>query len=152
MNDHRFSISNKRFIYEMKFENEDYLHADYEIIRRGQYEKQYEKLIRNRITKLHYDADNHVLWIGTYGNGLVRQNVSHSFAFRIALPDNIYHINDIVHDAEGYIWLGTRKHGVMRSVDTEVSEQTRFVNWEHADADGSYHLQKDRNGFIWIGS
>ena len=152
MKDHRFSIYNKRFIYEMKFENEDYLHADYEIIRRGQYERQFEKLIRNRITKLHYDTDNHVLWIGTYGNGLVRQNVSHSFAFRIALPDNIYHINDILQDAEGYIWLGTRKHGVMRSVDTEVSEQTRFVNWEHADADGSYHLQKDRNGFIWIGS
>ena len=43
--------------------------SDYEIIRRGQYERQFEKLIRNRITKLHYDTDNHVLWIGTYGNG-----------------------------------------------------------------------------------
>lgn len=152
MKDHRFSISNKRFIYEMKFDNGDYLHADYKITRRGQHERQFEKLIRNRITKLHYDTDNHILWIGTYGNGLVRQNVSQTFAFRISLPENIYHINDIVQDAKGYIWLGTRKHGVMKSVDTEVSEQTRFVNWEHADVDGSYHLQKDRNGFIWIGS
>ena len=152
MKDNRFSISNKRFLYEMKFDGNDYLHDNYEITRRGQYERQFEKLIRNRITKLHYDADNHVLWIGTYGNGLVRQNISHTYAFQIKLPNKVYHINDIVQDAEGYIWLGTRKNGVLRSVDTELSEHTRFEQWKHADANGSYHLQKDRNGFIWIGS
>ena len=152
LKDNRFAISNKRFMYEMKFDGENYLQAQVEIIRRVQYERQFEKLIRNRINKLYYDADNHVLWIGTYGNGLVRQNVSHTYAFQINLPENIYHINDIVQDAEGYIWLGTRKNGVLRSTDTELSEQTQFVNWKHADKDGSYHLQKDRNGFIWIGS
>ena len=152
MKDNRFTMSNKRFVYEMQFENEDYLHANYEIIRRGQYERQFEKLIRNRITKLHYDADNHVLWIGTYGNGLVRQNISHTYAFQIKLPNNVYHINDIVQDAEGYIWLGTRKNGVLKSTGTELSENTRFESWKYADANGSYHLQKDRNGFIWIGS
>lgn len=152
MKDNRFTISNKRFVYEMLFEEADYLHANYEIIRRGQYERQFEKLIRNRITKLHYDTDNHVLWIGTYGNGLVRQNISHTYAFQIKLPKHVYHINDIVQDAEGSIWLGTRKNGVLRSTDTELSEQTRFENWKHADANGSYHLQKDQNGFIWIGS
>jgi len=152
MKDNRFTISNKRFLYEMRFDKNDYLHANCEIIRRGQYERQFEKLIRNRITKLHYDAGNHVLWIGTYGNGLVRQNISHTFAFSIKLPNKIYHINDIVQDAEGYVWLGTRNNGVLKSTDTSLSEQTRFISWEHTVSDGSYHLQKDRNGFIWIGS
>ena len=152
LKDNRFAISNKRFIYEMKFDGEDFLHAKVEIIRRVQYERQYEKLIRNRINKLYYDTDNHVLWIGTYGNGLIRQNVSHTYAFQINLPENVYHINDIVQDSEGYIWIGTRKNGVLKSTDTELSGQTQFVNWKHADKDGSYHLQKDRNGFIWIGS
>ena len=152
LKDDRFAISNRRFIYEMKFEGEDYLHTKVEIIRRVQYERQFEKLIRNRITKLYYDTDNHVLWIGTYGNGLVRQNVRHTYAFPINLPKNVYHIYDIVQDAQGYIWIGTRKHGVLRSTSNEINEQTEFVNWEHADKDGSYHLQKDRNGFIWIGS
>ena len=152
MKDNRFAISNKRFIYEMKFDGENYIQAKVEIIRRGQYERQFEKLIRNRINKLYYDTDNHVLWIGTYGNGLVRQNISHTYAYQINLPENVFHINDIVQDSQGYIWLGTRKHGVLKSTDTELSEQTQFVNWKHADKDGSYHLQKDRNGFIWIGS
>ena len=152
LKDNRFAISNKRFIYEMKFDGEDFLHAKVEIVRKVQYERQYEKLIRNRINKLYYDTDNHVLWIGTYGNGLVRQNVSHTYAFPINLPENVYHINDIVQDSEGFIWIGTRKNGVLKSTGTELSGQTQFVNWKHADKNGSYHLQKDRNGFIWIGS
>ena len=152
LEDNRFAISNQRFIYEMEFDGNNYLQAKVNINRRVQYERQFEKLIRNRITKLHYDSDNHVLWIGTYGNGLIRQNIRQSYAFQIKLPENIYHINNIVQDAEGYIWIGTRRHGVLKSTDSALSEETQFVNWKHADADGSYHLQKDQNGFIWIGS
>lgn len=152
LKDHRFAISNKRFIYEMRFEGENYAQAEYEINRRVQYERQFEKLLRNRINVLYYDADNHVLWIGTYGNGLVRQNISNAFAYAISLPENIYHINSIVQDSKGYVWLGTRKNGVLRSTGTEITENTEFVHWSHADKYGSYHLQKDGHGFIWIGS
>ena len=152
LKDNRFAISNKRFIYEMKFETENYSTSNYEITRRVQYERQFEQLIRNRITKLHYDADNHVLWIGTYGNGLVRQNVSHTYAYRIDLPENIFHINDIVQDSQGYIWLATRKHGILKSTTNELSENSQFVPLDKADKDESYHLQKDKNGYLWIGS
>ena len=151
MKDNRFAISNKRFIYEMKFDTENYSTANYEIIRRVQYERQFEQLIRNRIIKLHYDTDNHVLWIGTYGNGLIRQNISHTFAYRIDLPENIFHINDIIQDSQGYIWLATRKHGILKSADTELSVSTRFIPWNKANANESYHLQKDKNGNLWIG-
>ena len=151
LEDNRFAISNRRFIYEMTFDGENYLHAKVEIDRKVQYERQFEKLIRNRITKLHYDSDNQVLWIGTYGNGLIRQNISQSYAFQIKLPENVYHINDIVQDADGYIWIGTRKHGILKSSDTELTQNTQFVDWKHADKDKSFHLQKDMNGFIWIG-
>jgi len=152
LKDNRFAISNKRFIYEMAFESENYLHAPCEITRKEQYERQFEKLIRNRITKLYYDTDNHVLWIGTYGNGLVRQNVSHSFAYTIQLPEKVYHINNIVQDSEEYIWLATRRNGIFRSKDTEISVNTQFVHWEKANPEGSYHIQKDKNGYLWIGS
>ena len=152
LKDNRFAISNKRFIYELKFESENYSTSNYEIDRRVQYERQFEQLIRNRITKLYYDSDNHVLWIGTYGNGLVRQNVRHTFAYRIDLPEQIFHINNIVQDSQGYIWLATRKHGILRSTTDELSESTQFVPWNKANANESYHLQKDKNGYLWIGS
>ena len=152
LKDNRFAISNKRFIYEMKFETENYSTSHFEITRKVQYERQFEQLIRNRITKLHYDADNHVLWIGTYGNGLVRQNVSHTYAYRIDLPESIFHINDIVQDSQGYIWLATRKHGILKSTSNELSENTQFMPLDKADMDESYHLQKDKNGYLWIGS
>lgn len=152
LKDNRFAISNKRFIYEMKFDGDNYVTAPCEIMRRVQYERQFEQLIRNRISDLYYDNDNHVLWIGTYGNGLVRQNISHTFAYPIKLPENIYHTNSIVQDSEGYIWLGTRKNGLLKSTGTELTENTQFKLWEKADANGSYHLQKDRNGYLWIGS
>ena len=152
LKDNRFAISNKRFIYELKFEEENYITSNYEVSRKVHYERQYEKLIRNRITKLHYDTDNHVLWIGTYGNGLVRQNISNTYAYQIKLQENIYHINDIIQDAQGYIWLGTRNYGILKSTDTNLTKETQFTNWSKADNDASYHLQKDRNGNIWIGS
>ena len=117
--DNRFAISNTRFLYEMEFEGDDYTKDKVDINRKVQYERQFEKLIRNRITNLHYDNDNEVLWVGTYGNGLVKINVSQSYAFQINLPDEIYHINDIVQDADGYIWIGTSKHGILKSSDTK---------------------------------
>ena len=152
LKDNQFAISNKRFIYELKFEQPDYLHTNYDISRKVQYERQFEQLIRNRISRLYYDKDNHVLWIGTNGNGLIRQNISHTYAYPIQLQENIYHINNIVQDAQGFIWLGTRKHGILKSTQAELSQETQFVNWNKADQDDSYHLQKDRNGYIWIGS
>ena len=152
LKENRFAISNKRFIYELKFEGENFLQTRYNICRKVHYERQYEQLIRNRITKLYYDTDNHVLWIGTYGNGLIRQNISHSYAYPIKLQDNIYHINDIVQDTQGYIWLGTRKNGILKSKDTELSKDSQFSSWDKADKNTSYHLQKDRNGNLWIGS
>ena len=151
LKDNRFAISNKRFIYELIFEGDHYLQTNYNVHRRVTYERQYEQLIRNRINKLYYDTDNHVLWIGTYGNGLVRQNISKSYAYRIKLQENIYHINDIVQDAQGYIWLGTRNYGIQKSTDNNLTKDTRFTSWDQADKDASYHLQKDRNGNIWIG-
>lgn len=150
--DNSFAISNMRFLYEMTFEGENYIKEKAEITRKVQYERQFEKLIRNRITKLHYDSDNEVLWIGTYGNGLVRINNSQTYASQINLPDEIFHINNIVQDANGYIWLGTSKHGILKSTDSELTPETTFEFWKHADKDESYHLQKDMNGFIWIGS
>lgn len=152
LKDNRFAVSNKRFIYELRFETENYATSNHEITRKVQYERQFEQLIRNRITKLYYDADNHVLWIGTYGNGLVRQNVSHTFVYRIDLPESVFHINDIVQDSQGYIWLATRKHGILKSTSNELSENTQFVPLDKADKDESYHLQKDKNGYLWIGS
>lgn len=152
LKDNRFAISNLRFLYEIEFEGENYLQDAYETTRQVQYERQFEKLIRNRITRLYYDADNHVLWIGTYGNGLVRQNVSYSLVHQIKLTERIFHINEIVQDPEGYIWLGTRQHGILKSMDNELTEETQFVPWDRADRNGSYHLQKDNNGFLWIGS
>lgn len=149
--DNRFAISNTRFLYEMEFEGDDYTKDKVDINRKVQYERQFEKLIRNRITNLHYDNDNEVLWVGTYGNGLVKINVSQSYAFQTNLPDEIYHINDIVQDADGYIWIGTSKHGILKSSDTELTLNTQFIDWKHANKDESYHLQKDMNGFIWIG-
>lgn len=151
LGNNRFAISNVRFLYELRFEEEDYIHSPYQVSRRVQSEKQFERLIRNRISQLYYDKDNQILWVGTLGNGLIRHNVSSPAAYTIGLDDKIYQINNIVQDSEGYIWLATEKNGILKSKTNQLSQDTEFATWNKVDSKGSYHLQKDAHGFMWIG-
>jgi signal transduction histidine kinase/ligand-binding sensor domain-containing protein len=71
-----------------------------------------EGLSSNRIRTLLWD-DHNVLWIGTFGGGLVRFDGKsfHSFTVRDGLPsDNVAHINS---DGEGNFWLSTTR-GIAR--------------------------------------
>lgn len=152
LGNNRFAISNVRFLYELSFEGSDFISSPFQVSKRVQSERQFERLIRNRISKLYFDKDNQVLWIGTYGNGLIRHNVSSPSAYTIGLEDKIYHINNIVQDSEGYIWLATEKNGILRSRTNQLSQDTKFDSWNKVDNEGSYHMHKDAHGFLWIGS
>lgn len=64
---------------------------------------------QNRITDIHFDKSNNVLWVGTFGRGLLKLNLKGNDINRIPLNDEIRYVNSIAQDADGYIWLVTEK-------------------------------------------
>lgn len=64
---------------------------------------------QNRITDIHFDKSNNVLWVGTFGRGLLKLNLKGNDINRILLNDEIRYVNGIAQDADGYIWLVTEK-------------------------------------------
>ncbi len=76
---------------------------------------------KNRITDIHFDKSNNVLWVGTFGRGLLKLNLKGNDINRIPLNDEIRYVNSIAQDADGYIWLVTEKDGIYKSTENKIS-------------------------------
>ena len=106
--------------------------------------------IKNRITKLYIDKENSVIWLGTFGKGLVKSNMQDKDIHRILLSNEIKDINGLAQDAQGYIWLTTDRNGIWKSTSKKVSTNLKFEIWE-PDTKGQYYcMYKDGNGGLWI--
>lgn len=111
----------------------------------------YDSFIKNRISRLFVDRDNSVVWLGTFGKGLLKSNIQDDNINRILLGNSIRDINEVEQDARGYIWLTTKNNGIWRSTDNVLSPNMKFAFWENSSADGYYCMHKDETGSIWIG-
>ncbi|RPD39548.1 histidine kinase [Chitinophaga barathri] len=109
----------------------------------------------NIITSLLED-EAEVLWIATADGGLTRydyrlpperqfKQYRHSRNDSASIPVNT--VNTLLHDAQGYVWLGTGGKGVWRfNKTTEKFEQPVTKGTQ-----GILDLCMDRNGIIWVG-
>lgn len=110
----------------------------------------YNAYIKNRITHLHVDHRNSVVWLCTFGKGLLKTNMMNNDIVRIPLGNNSFDINGLAEDAKGYIWLTTKHHGIWRSTNNQLSPDTQFERWKRSTADGYYCMYKDGSGSLWI--
>lgn len=111
----------------------------------------FNSFIRNRITKLYVDKKNSIIWLGTFGKGLVKASMQDKDIHRIFLRDEIKEVNGLAQDAQGYIWLTTNRNGVWKSTSNQISPQLKFEMWEPSRNNEYYCLHKDVNGSLWIG-
>ncbi|WHX13164.1 hypothetical protein QMY64_20780 [Phocaeicola dorei] len=146
-----FIIATWSSLSAIRFETDNYLQSPFHIIDLTQHDSYYTPILKNRITDIHFDKSNNVLWVGTFGRGLLKLNLKGNDINRILLNDEIRYVNGIAQDADGYIWLVTEKDGIYKSIENKIFPNLRFSLWEKSNKNNHYCLHKDRNGGLWFG-
>lgn len=149
-NESTFFASTPNSILRISFDGTDYIHDSIEIMNISFDHFKYEPFIKNRITDLYVDPKNNVMWIGTFGKGMLKSNMMDEDINRIFLNDEIRDMNGMAEDANGHIWITTEHHGVWRSTDNRVSPDMKFERWEKSTKDGYYCIFKDDREQLWL--
>lgn len=107
--------------------------------------------INNAFISAMFDEKENVLWAATFGGGTVRYMLDNVFFRWIDLPQYV-EVNKVIEDNNGYVWLTSIKHGLLKSDSNGISEKTQFKIWEKSGVlSGKCGLYKDKNGCIWVG-
>lgn len=146
-----FIIATWTSLSAVKFETSNYIQSPIHIINLTQYDPYYGPIVKNRITDIHFDRTNNVLWVGTFGRGLLKLNFKDSNIIRISLDNEIRYVSGIAQDANGYIWLATERSGIQKSTTNAISPNLHFSLWEKSNKKSNYCLHKDKNGRLWFG-
>lgn len=148
-----FIVATRNSLYKLTFDGEDFINCTYQVGELSSELECYAPALDNGITRIYYDAPNSVLWVGTFGRGVLKLNIGRSLLRHIRIDnEKTKVITSIMQDAGGYIWLATEQSGIYRSAGNELSENMRFLPWEKAGMNSNYCMHKDKNGSLWIGS
>ena len=150
-NDTTFIAATPHSILHIAFSGTDYIQSDVNVKEMSFDNSLFNSFIKNRITKLYVDKKNSVIWLGTFGKGLVKSNMQDKDIHHIFLRDEIKDINGLAQDAQGYIWLTTNRNGVWKSTTNQISTKLKFEIWESSKDNRYYCMHKDANGSLWIG-
>ena len=149
-NDSTFFACTPNSMLCISFDGTDYIHANTKISKTSFDQFKHKAFIKNRITDLYIDNKNNVMWIGTFGKGLLKYSLMDKDITRIPLNEDLFDMNGIAEDAKGYIWLTTEHHGVWRSTENQVTPNMTFKRWEKSSSDEYYCMFKDESGLLWI--
>lgn len=151
INDTTFIIATGTSLLRIQFSSNDFLQASIQIDNLTEHEPYYESIFKNRITQIFFDHTNKVLWVGTFGRGLLKLNIKGESVNRILWDSDIKITNGIIQDASGVIWLASANNGIYHSTEKELSPHMHFAPWTKANSNSNYCLYKDRNGGLWFG-
>lgn len=139
-------------LYKLRFENQKLCESPFTLTLLTQGEKAFHSRIENKMTSLLWDNRQQILWVGTFGGGVVKFDISDSMYSRVRQNFNS-RVDGMVEDAKGYIWLTVTDGGIMRSITPSFSMDTHFEPWKKVSGlSGRYHIYKGKNGNIWLGN
>ena len=145
-----FFVATPYSILRIAFAGTDYIHDDLETTEMPFDNFMYDSFIKNRINKLYVDRKNNVVWLGTFGKGLLKSNMQDNQVKRILLGKSIHDVNGVAQDVHGYIWLTTEHHGVWKSNSNQLTPDTQFTLWENSKPKSGYCIYRDESGSLWI--
>lgn len=139
-------------LFGLKFEGEDLCESPFALTLLTRNENAFRLNIENKMTNLCWDDKQQILWVGTFGGGVVKFDVSDSMYSRVG-QDFKAGVNGIIEDEKGYIWLAMSDGDIMKSTTTALSMDTRFKKWEKASGiSGPFCMYKGKSGNIWLGN
>lgn len=139
-------------LFKLSFENKDLCESPFTLTRLTGDVKSLRLNIENRMTSLLWDDKQQILWLGTFGGGIVKIDISNSIYSRVK---QIFksRIGGIMEDNRGYVWLAMSDGGIMKSSSPMLSVNTQFEPWEKASGfSGRYIMYKCKGGYLWLGS
>lgn len=147
-----FIVATRNSLYKFTFDDEDFIRSACHVEELSSELERYAPALDNGITRIYYDKPNAVLWVGTFGRGVLKLNIGPSLLRHIGIDrEKTKVITSIMQDAGGYVWLATEQSGIYRSVGNELSERMQFNPWEKLGISGNYCMYKDKNGSLWFG-
>lgn len=139
-------------LFKLKFEKEDLCDSPYTLTRLTQNEKAFRSNIENKMTSLVWDNKQQILWVGTFGGGVVKFDTSDSMYSRVRQELNS-RVGSLAEDAKGYVWLAMADGGIMKSTSPEFNVDTHFEPWKKAPIlSGRYLIYKGKDGNLWLGN
>ena len=139
-------------LYKLHFENLNLCESPFTLTLLTQGERAFHSRIENKMTSLLWDNRQQILWVGTFGGGVVKFDISDSMYSRVR-QNFKSRVDGMVEDAKGYIWLTVTDGGIMRSTTSSFSMDTHFEPWKKVSGlSGRYHIYKGKDGNIWLGN
>ena len=139
-------------LYKLHFENLNLCESPFILTLLTQGERAFHSRIENKMTSLLWDNRQQILWVGTFGGGVVKFDISDSMYSRVR-QNFKSRVDGMVEDAKGYIWLTVTDGGIMRSTTPSFSMDTHFEPWKKVSGlSGRYHIYKGKDGNIWLGN
>lgn len=139
-------------LYKLHFENLNLCESPFTLTLLTQGERAFHSRIENKMTSLLWDNRQQILWVGTFGGGVVKFDISDSMYSRVR-QNFKSRVDGMVEDAKGYIWLTVTDGGIMRSTTPSFSMDTHFEPWKKVSGlSGRYHIYKGKDGNIWLGN
>lgn len=139
-------------LFRLEFETEDLCESSFNLVPLTQNEVAWQSNVERKMTSVHWDGKQDILWVSTFGGGIVKYDVSDSMYSRVRQEFNS-RVNGIVEDKKGYIWLVMTDGMVMKSTKPSLSQTTRFELWKKSSGfSGHFHIHLDKNGTIWLGN
>ena len=153
MNDKQtFYLTTWDGLYKLHFENLNLSESPFTLTLLTQGERAFHSRIENKMTSLLWDNRQQILWVGTFGGGVVKFDISDSMYSRVR-QNFKSRVDGMVEDAKGYIWLTVTDGGIMRSTTPSFSMDTHFEPWKKVSGlSGRYHIYKGKDGNIWLGN
>ena len=139
-------------LYKLHFENLNLCESPFTLTLLTQGERAFHSRIENKMTSLLWDNRQQILWVGTFGGGVVKFDIIDSMYSRVR-QNFKSRVDGMVEDAKGYIWLTVTDGGIMRSTTPSFSMDTHFEPWKKVSGlSGRYHIYKGKDGNIWLGN
>ncbi|GAA4915077.1 hybrid sensor histidine kinase/response regulator transcription factor [Mucilaginibacter defluvii] len=106
------------------------------------------------VLALKLSADRKILWAGTYGNGLIKMDLStmHPVFYNTGLKNNA--VYTLIEDQQGNIWAGTNGGGVSM-LDPATGKFKNYMYTQYGQSISSNFVRslcEDADGNIWIGT
>lgn len=151
VNENTYYIATWNGLFRLAFDTEDIAKANYTLELVQQSSDWSYPGLGGKLSDVYWNESQNVLWIATYGSGLLKFGCMYNVYSRIAQRFDT-DIVDVEQDMQGYVWLAVRQRGIWRSTTKSLSVNTLFEPWtKGVDSAGTYRLYKDRNGFLWLG-
>lgn len=147
-----FYLTTWNGLFNLEFSTDDFCKSPFTLTPLTKYEDAYHSNMERKMTSLIWDNRQNILWVSTFGGGIVKFDMSDSMYSRV--QQKISHrVRGMVEDTKGYIWLVMSNGKIMKSTTTSLSTTTQFDWWKKSSGfSGHYIIYKGKNGMIWLGN